>query len=154
MAKAAARLAAEGVSDIQLSDLFETCPVNCVPGTPPFVNGALVGRWRGSPLDLLRVCQSLEREFGRPADHSQHEARRLDLDILLFGQQRTNLPQLTVPHPRMAERLFVLAPLAQLAGHWLVPGTGLTVGVLCDREKRRQGAGWGRRVSACPGHFR
>jgi 2-amino-4-hydroxy-6-hydroxymethyldihydropteridine diphosphokinase len=153
LARAAGRLAAAGVRGVRLSDLFQTEPVDCVPGTPPFVNAALVGRWSGSAQSLLRTCQLLEAEFGRPREHSQHEARLLDLDILLVGRRRLSWPELIVPHPRMERRLFVLVPLAQLAGCWLVPGTGLTVQQLCDRELVRQGRDWGRRIGPPPAHF-
>jgi 2-amino-4-hydroxy-6-hydroxymethyldihydropteridine diphosphokinase len=153
LGRAAGRLAAEGVRELRVSDLFRTQPLDCVPGTPAFVNAVLVGTWHGCARSLLRTCQSLETEFGRPREHSQHAARALDLDIVLVGRERLSWPELVVPHPRMERRLFVLVPLAQLAGDWFVPGAGLTVRQLCDRELARQGAAWGRRIGPPPGHF-
>ena len=151
LARAVSRLEAEGVTEGRASDLFLTQPVGCLPGTPPFLNGVLVGRWQGSALALLQLCQCVETEFGRPRVHSQQEARALDLDLVLFGDEVLNHPQLVVPHPRLAERLFVLAPLAQLAPEWLVPGSGATVEQLLARELRQQGPAWGARFSGPPG---
>jgi 2-amino-4-hydroxy-6-hydroxymethyldihydropteridine diphosphokinase len=151
IAKALGVLQAEGLADMCVSDLFRTRPLGCVPGTPAFVNGALTGLWPGSPHKLLRLCQRLEVAAGRPAGHASDQARVLDLDILLFGNLILRLPELTLPHPRLTERLFVLEPLAQIAPSWFVPGTNCTVDELRMRELDRFGdADWGRRISGPP----
>lgn len=150
IAQALGQLQASGLEGLRASDLFETQPVGCVPGTPPFVNGVVVGQWPRTAHDLLHLCQRLETEAGRAALHSQQEARVLDLDILLFGQLRMTLPELTVPHPRLVERLFVLVPLAQLVPDWRVPGTALTVAAWRDRELHRHGDSWGHRLADPP----
>ncbi|MDX9982109.1 MAG: 2-amino-4-hydroxy-6-hydroxymethyldihydropteridine diphosphokinase [Lentisphaeria bacterium] len=151
ISEALVRLQAGGLAEMQVSDLFKTRPLGCVPGTPPFLNGAVTGLWPGSPHELLRLCQRLEVAAGRPAEHASDQARVLDLDILLFGHLVLTLPELTLPHPRLGERLFVLAPLAQIAPAWVVPGTGRTVDELRLHEEERFGsADWGHRVAGPP----
>ena len=132
------RLAAGGLAGARLSPLYLTEPEECHPGTPDFLNAAVTGRWTGSPDALKTLCQTLERDLGRAAVHDSRAARTLDLDLLLFGTRELRTPQLTIPHPRLAGRLFVLVPLADLAPDWPVPGTGRTVaGLLADCRRRR-----------------
>ena len=121
------KLTAAGVRSPVRSRLFRTAPVDCVPGTPDFCNAALTGEWAGTAEELLEVCQRLEREAGRPEKHSSREARPLDLDLILFGDKRRETPFLRLPHPRAQQRGFVLMPLAQIAGDWKFPDSGLTV---------------------------
>ena len=78
-----------------------------------------------TPMPLLRRLQGLERRFGRLRTGRRWAARQLDLDLLLYGKQRVSLPRLAVPHPGIAERAFVLLPLAEIAPEGLiVPGYG------------------------------
>ena len=133
MAGALAALRQAGLTDLRVSSLYRSTPVGCVPGVPPFLNAAATGRWGGSPASLLRVCQETERQLGRPARHSSSESRPIDLDILLFDTLCIRTPSLTLPHPRMHERLFVLLPLAEIAPSWPVPPNGITVETLCRR---------------------
>lgn len=125
--RAAADLAAGGLEDRQLSGFWVTAPEDCVPGTPDFVNAAVIGSWRGSAPELRALCKEIELRAGRPAAHSSREARVVDLDLLLFGNQEIHLPELTVPHPRLRQRRFALAPLAELAPDWRLPPDGITV---------------------------
>ncbi len=112
-----------GLTHIQVGKLCRTAPVDCVPGTPDFFNSALTGLWTGSAESLLALCQQIERQLGRPTQHSSHEARSIDLDILLFGHLELRTPQLTLPHPRLCQRRFALQPLASIAPDWFIPGT-------------------------------
>ena len=98
----------------RFSSLHITAPVGCEPGAPEFTNAALSGFWGGTPSELLRLCQRLEAENGRPNDHAYHTSRTLDLDIILFGRETVALPDLTVPHPEAAKRDFVMAPLREI----------------------------------------
>ncbi len=107
-------LAAGGVTHIRKASDYRTAPVDCVPGTPDFWNSALVGEWGGTPQELLLLTQSIERRLGRPAQHSSRESRTIDLDILLFGDLKISTQNLTIPHPRMHQREFVLKPLAEI----------------------------------------
>jgi len=130
-------LATGGVTGVHLSSLYATEPVGCVAGTPAFINACITGFWLGAPGALLSLCQRIERTLGRPARHSSREARSIDIDILLFGDRVVSDRTLHIPHRRLHERLFVLTPLADLAGDWRVPPGGVTVGELRERLLRR-----------------
>ena len=129
---AAIELALKGLADggfrvWKVSPVYETEPVDCEPGTPPFVNGVIAGIWSGTPSELLTLCQSLERRAGRPEKHSSRQARELDLDIILFGVEIIHTERLTIPHPRAAQRAFVLVPLHDLAPDAVFSDCGKTV---------------------------
>ena len=66
----ALKLLEAGVEELLMAPIIRTKPVDCVPGTPDFLNTAVVGQWGGTPLELLAACQKIEREAGRPAVHS------------------------------------------------------------------------------------
>ena len=130
------RRACEALSDAgfrirRFSSLHRTAPVGCEPGAPEFTNAALSGFWDGTALDLLHLCQRIEADNGRPNDHAYHVSRTLDLDIILFGQETIDLPDLKVPHPEAAKRDFVMDPLREiepdLAG-WLLDRTKKDIG--------------------------
>ena len=130
--KKAIDMLSEELFDIKVADIITTKPVDCVPGTPDFKNTALIASFDGTPQELLSICQNIEHALGRPAQHSSRESRTVDLDILLFDDTQISTPNLTVPHPRMHLREFVLRPLAQLAPERIVPGIGKTVRELLD----------------------
>ena len=98
----------------RFSSLLRTAPVGCEPGAPEFTNAALSGFWDGTASDLLRVCQRIEADNGRPNDHAHHVSRTLDLDIILFGRETISLPNLKVPHPEALRRDFVMVPLREI----------------------------------------
>ncbi len=131
------------VEGLTLSPLYVTAPVGG-PRQPDFLNAVAVGRTRLAPMDLLRLLGRLEAEAGRLPSREKNGPRPLDLDLLLYGDRRLDLPELVVPHPRLAERRFVLAPLADLLPDFVVPGTGRTVASLLEmappaRVERRGG---------------
>ena len=130
--KKAVEMLSEELFDIQVADIITTKPVDCVPGTPDFKNTALIASFDGSPQQLLSICQRIENSLGRPSCHSSRESRTIDLDILLFDDRQISLPNLTIPHPRMHIREFVLRPLSQLAPDRVVPPTGKTVKELLE----------------------
>jgi 2-amino-4-hydroxy-6-hydroxymethyldihydropteridine diphosphokinase len=118
---ALARLAELG--EVRASPFHETDPVGVID-QPKFVNAVAELSTRLGPCDLLESLLAIERELGR--DRSREERwgpRTLDLDLLLYGGEMIDEPGLTVPHPRLAERRFVLEPL-----HELVPGLVLPDG--------------------------
>ena len=84
------------------------------PDAPEFTNAAVSGFWSSTPSELLRLCQRIEAENGRPNDHAHHVSRTLDLDIILFGRETVALPDLTIPHPEAAKRDFVMEPLHEI----------------------------------------
>ena len=111
------RLQKSGFIVNKISKIFHSAAVDCVPGTPDFLDRAVTGVWHDSALELLKLCQKIEVEAGRPAIHSSRESRILDCDIIFFGDDIINSDRLIVPHPRAKERDFVLIPLAEI-----VPG--------------------------------
>jgi len=119
------------IPDLRLSPLFETDPVGVV-AQPPFLNAAAVGSWAGSAPELLALLLRIEAAAGRERPFPG-APRTLDLDLVLFGDDILDLPGLTVPHPRFRDRLFVLAPLAAIAGDWRDPASGHTVEELRQR---------------------
>jgi 2-amino-4-hydroxy-6-hydroxymethyldihydropteridine diphosphokinase len=112
----------------RVSTFLETEPVGKAD-QPTFLNGAIVGRFSGTPRELLDALMLVEHERGRVRT-TRWGPRTLDLDLILFGNQIINEPDLTVPHPRFRERGFVLQPLAEIASDLIDPVTGLTVGQL------------------------
>lgn len=124
---ALARLAAAGVAVRRRSSLYETQPV----GTNAqrwFVNCVVEVETELMPLALLRLLKRIERELGRnPSTGTQPAARPIDIDIVAIGQLVADSPELTLPHPRLAERRFVLQPLFELAPDWRHPVTRLSV---------------------------
>jgi 2-amino-4-hydroxy-6-hydroxymethyldihydropteridine diphosphokinase len=98
----------------EVSSLYETAPVG-VEGQPPFYNAACRVITGLEPEALLRFLQRLEFEVGRRPGAPHWGPRPLDLDILLYGDQVLEGNELVVPHPRLAERPFVLVPLAEIA---------------------------------------
>jgi 2-amino-4-hydroxy-6-hydroxymethyldihydropteridine diphosphokinase len=114
------------------------------PPQPDFLNAVATGRTRLAPLELLRLLKRLEAEAERLPSGKTNGPRPLDLDLLLYGGRRIDLPELVVPHPRLTQRRFVLAPLADLAPDLVVPGTGRTVAFLLEaaphaRVERQKG---------------
>ncbi|MGQ0736020.1 MAG: 2-amino-4-hydroxy-6-hydroxymethyldihydropteridine diphosphokinase [Acidobacteriota bacterium] len=119
------------LTDLRVSPFKETAPVGVGP-QPQFLNGAVVGVTRERPRELLDALLDIERAAGRRRLHPG-APRTLDLDLILFGQEVIDEPGLRVPHPRFRERAFVLEPLAELAGEWIDPESGLTVSALWAR---------------------
>lgn len=127
----------QGLSDQPLakSRLYETTPVDCPPGSPKFVNAAvgLVPRAGETPETLLTKLQLLEKDFGRQPKKILNEARPLDLDLIVFGNEFRATPELTLPHPRAHLRRFVLEPLAEIAPDLPLPGQDKTVRALLNQ---------------------
>ena len=115
--------AEEGVEVVAVSSLRETEPVG-VGEQPPFLNGAAALDTTLSARDLLDRLLEIEQRFGRVRIPGEHGPRTLDLDLLLYGEETIDEPGLTVPHPRLHKRRFVLEPLAEVAPGLLVPGRG------------------------------
>ena len=118
------RLQAYSTTPVMTSQWMRSRPVNCPPGSPNFLNGVVAIRpFPGEkPETLLEKLQELETEFGRTPKKEMNEARPLDLDLITFGNERRETEKLTLPHPRAAEREFVLRPLAEIAPDLVLPG--------------------------------
>ncbi|MEJ2213718.1 MAG: 2-amino-4-hydroxy-6-hydroxymethyldihydropteridine diphosphokinase, partial [Gammaproteobacteria bacterium] len=113
----------EKLSLVKASSLYKTAPVG-PPGQPDYINAVVEIHTSMQPLELLSRLQSIENLQGRV--RQQHwGARTLDLDILLYQGQQIREPDLVVPHPRIAERNFVLIPLLEITEDSLeIPGMG------------------------------
>jgi len=106
------RLRQKGVRILRQSRVIETRPWG-VTDQPRFLNQVVKAEWDGSPRELLRAAKAVEREGGRVA--TRHWGPRvIDVDILLFGDERVDAPDLVIPHPRIGERDFVVRSLAEL----------------------------------------
>jgi 2-amino-4-hydroxy-6-hydroxymethyldihydropteridine diphosphokinase len=115
--------AEEGIEVVAVSTLRETEPVG-VGEQPPFLNGAAALETPLPARELLDRLLAVEARFGRVRVAGEHGPRTLDLDLLLYGDEQIDEPGLTVPHPRLHERRFVLEPLTELAPGLVVPGRG------------------------------
>jgi 2-amino-4-hydroxy-6-hydroxymethyldihydropteridine diphosphokinase len=130
--QAAAALIVLTESPLRISSLWRTAPVDCPPDSPPFLNAAVALRPlpNETPQTLLAKLQALERRFGRQANTVRNAPRPLDLDLIAFGPRQETSPVLTLPHPRASQRLFVLAPLAEVAPEFVLPGQTKTIAEL------------------------
>ncbi len=107
---------------IAASSLYRTAPVG-LKHQPDFIN-AVVELFAVSPAPtLLEMLFAIEARFGRRRS-IRNAPRTLDLDLLLYGDEISDDPHLTLPHPRLHERAFVLAPLAEIAPRLVIPGRG------------------------------
>jgi 2-amino-4-hydroxy-6-hydroxymethyldihydropteridine diphosphokinase len=106
---------------LRASSLWRTEPLG-EPDQPWFVNAVVELRLEGDAPGCLERLHALERAFGRPAERARWAPRSLDLDLLLFGDAQIASKKLTLPHPGLARRRFVLAPLAELAPELVPPG--------------------------------
>jgi 2-amino-4-hydroxy-6-hydroxymethyldihydropteridine diphosphokinase len=116
----------QSLSDAPLvrSSLWQSGPVDCPPGSPAFINAAvvLVPRAGETPESLLLKLQALEKELGRQPRRILNEPRPIDLDLIALGGEVRASPQLTLPHPRAHLRRFVLEPVNEIVPEFVLPG--------------------------------
>ena len=137
---AAAALQLESLGRVaRRSSLYSTTPVGFV-AQPRFVNAVVALETELAPGELLNGLLAIEKEFGRDrAAGIANGPRTLDLDILLLGDLEIRSLELLIPHPRLAQRAFVLAPLNEIAPSVVVPGCGKTVAQLMDSQVSMSG---------------
>jgi 2-amino-4-hydroxy-6-hydroxymethyldihydropteridine diphosphokinase len=111
------------VKAVALSPLFGSKPFGPV-AQPDFVNAVAGILTQLAPEPLLEALRALEKSLGRTKPHEKWGPRIIDLDLLVYGQERRTGPELTLPHPGIVERNFVLYPLAAIAPDLDVPGLG------------------------------
>lgn len=121
--------------DVRVSAYYDTSPVQS--SGPDYVNAVLTAQTALGPYEVLRFLQSLENRYGRVRPAGIVNApRTLDLDVLQYGDLHSDDPVLTLPHPRMKERLFVLCPLADIEGEdFLLDDEPLSVWIQRVRHK-------------------
>lgn len=111
---------------VAASRLYRTAPVGGPPGQADYLNAAVALRTPLAPPELLAALLSFERAAGRER-RERWGPRVLDLDLLAVGSRALRTKELELPHPRLLERAFVLAPLAEVAPDWVHPERGLCV---------------------------
>jgi 2-amino-4-hydroxy-6-hydroxymethyldihydropteridine diphosphokinase len=121
---ALARLAQERLTVLAWSDWWVSAAWPDASALP-FMNGVALVKTHLSPLGLLSRLRAIECAFGRE-EGLRNAPRTLDLDLIAYGRRVLETPDLTLPHPRASERLFVMGPLAQVAPGWTHPVSGLT----------------------------
>jgi len=121
-----------GIQVVSSSSLLETAPVGGPPGQPNFFNAAAVLDTALQPQEVLQALLAVERKLGR-VRRELNGPRSIDLDLLLYDQLVLESPELTVPHPRLHQRLFALEPAAEVAPDWPHPTSGQTIEALLSR---------------------
>jgi 2-amino-4-hydroxy-6-hydroxymethyldihydropteridine diphosphokinase len=134
LAFAVGRLSAV-LSNLRQSSWHDTAPAGVSPDQPRYLNGVVVGDTSLTARALLDQLLAIEQSAGRTRP-SPLAPRTLDLDLILFGQERIREAGLVVPHPRFRERLFVLEPLAEVAPGWIDPDSGAAVRALLQQARR------------------
>ncbi len=127
-------LSARGFAPLEVSSIYETAPVGG-PEQGSYLNAVAAVPAIGRAAALLHACLQVEHSLGRVRT-IRNGPRTIDLDVLLFGHERSADPEVTIPHPRLHERAFVLAPLAEIAPALVPPGQGATVADLLARSAR------------------
>jgi 2-amino-4-hydroxy-6-hydroxymethyldihydropteridine diphosphokinase len=119
-------------TSFRVSRLYITPPVGGPVGQPPFLNRVVALETPLSPWDVWRAVRAVEADLGRER-FRRWEARRIDVDILLYEHDRIWTPQLKIPHPRLCMRRFILEPAAEVAAEWRDPVSGQTIAALASR---------------------
>ncbi len=114
-------------ASIHAGGIYETEPVDCAPGTQSFLNTVLEVEADLTPAQVHAHLQAIEQAMGRPAVREKNAPRTLDLDLLYAGDFVSADPVLTLPHPRLHLRRFVLQPLADIRPDLVLPGHEQTI---------------------------
>jgi 2-amino-4-hydroxy-6-hydroxymethyldihydropteridine diphosphokinase len=111
----------DALPPLRCSAIYETEPVDCEKGAAKFFNAVMEFGYAGQPIELRRELAGIERILGRPALHERNVSRRIDLDLLYFGELVLETDELRLPHPRVVDREFVLRPLADIRPDLVLP---------------------------------
>lgn len=115
------RHAAPG-SEVLAAPVYRTAPVHCPEGSPDFYNTVVEMVFSGTPEQLLDITAGIELRLGRVRGPVRHAPRTIDLDLLYHGEAVRSSERLTLPHPRLSQREFVLRPLCDIRPDWIPPG--------------------------------
>jgi 2-amino-4-hydroxy-6-hydroxymethyldihydropteridine diphosphokinase len=135
-------LGAHGVEVLASSSAYETAPQGERLDQPDFLNACLRVRTALGPEQLLDACKAVERALGRQAGGARHGPRPIDVDVLLLGNVEYRSERLSLPHPEVTSRRFVLEPLLELDPDLALPdGTALAgrLAAVLDQPVRRLG---------------
>jgi len=125
-------LAAPG-EPVLTAAIYQTAPRNCPPGSPEFLNSVIEIGFTGGPRELLAHTRALEHALGRGSAAERNAPRVIDIDLLYFGDVQMADATLTLPHPCLGQRRFVLQPLADIRPLLVLPGQSLSVAELLAR---------------------
>ena len=131
--KHALGLLAPEVTVTKVSSVLETEPMY-IEDQPKFLNLVCEATTELAPLQVLHKLQAVERECGR-GEYTHNKPRPIDLDLLFYGDEMVKTSELTIPHPKIAERGFVLIPMAEIAPDFLHPTLGVSIAELRSRLK-------------------
>ncbi len=117
---------------LRQSSVYQTSPIDCLDGSPDFLNAVIAIDYAGTAEDLLAQTQLIENQLDRTR-FAINSPRTIDVDILCFGDQLLSEKKLELPHPRMHLRRFVIEPLCEIAPDLRIPGLKFTAAeYLCD----------------------
>jgi len=109
------------------SAIYETDPVDCERDAQKFLNAVFEFEYEGDPVNLWKQLGAIEVALGRPSNHPRNVSRKIDIDLLYFGDTKIDMKELQLPHPRMHLRKFVLQPLADIRPDLILPAGRKTV---------------------------
>lgn len=115
-------LHADPLEPVLVAPVYRTVPVLCPDGSPDFYNTVVEIGFTGTPEQLLEITTAIETQLGRTRNGVQNSPRTIDLDLLYLGECVCAKPHLVLPHPRLAQRRFVLQPLVDICPDWRPPG--------------------------------
>lgn len=124
-----------GVREVACSSFYRSAPLG-PSEQPDYMNAVMAVATTLAPLDLLQQLQAIETAFGRVRSGERWGPRTLDLDLLLYGDTLLDSERLTIPHPGLAHREFVLYPLQEIAPELLIPGLGPVADLVRDCPRR------------------
>ncbi len=119
--EAVRQLAGEGLVIVARASMYVTAPQGEVLDQPDFINSAVKVETHLEPIQLLELAKSIEHAMGRDPDGVRHGPRPIDIDILMLGEQAYRSERLTLPHPEISSRRFVLEPLLEIAPDFTLP---------------------------------
>jgi len=138
LAEVATRISSiDGLVLNRISRIYETSPVDAEG--QDYYNAVAMAQTTLSPAELLSTVKRIERDMGRIDSSKRGEPRVIDIDILLYGEEIIESPELTLPHPAIKKRLFVLVPMTDLTPDLVIPGETRTVDELAKEVSSTRG---------------